>query len=33
MAKTPDLGCLCAHTECKGNNTQSIASSPFEIPS
>ena len=27
MAETPDIDCLCAHTECKGD-TQSIASSP-----
>ena len=32
MATTPDIDCLCAHTECKAN-TQSIASPPFEIRS
>jgi hypothetical protein len=32
MAKTPDIACLCAHTECKGN-TQSSASVPLESPS
>jgi hypothetical protein len=32
MAKTPDSDCMCPHTECKGN-AQSVAPSPFEIPS
>jgi hypothetical protein len=32
MAKAPDSDCLCAYTECE-NNAQSVAPSPFEIPS